>query len=158
MNKQLREGSTEFIQIDFVPSCPEMEIHISLPLELCEDGVKGALFSRGFVSNAKSVVLEFRTKVQERVEMHIRKAKYHADYKLHLMTEVISKIKRGEVVPTSFRESIDVADKAEYEHSSAALRVGMALVRDSKYLDMLANGDYKKTENRVFDYRVHRLR
>lgn len=142
MNKQLRADSTEFIQIDFVHSCPEMEIHISLPLELCEDGVKGALFSRGFVSDAKSVVLEFRTKVQERVEMHIRKAKSHAVYKYHLMAEVVSKIKRGEVVPTSLRESIDIADKAEYEHSNAAILLGMALERDSKYLDMLANGEY----------------
>lgn len=142
ISKELREVSTEFIQIDFVPSCPEMEIHISLPLELCEDGVKGALFSRGFVSEAKSVVSEFRTKVQERVEMHIRKAKSHADYKIHLMAEVVSKTKRGEVVPTSFRESIDIADKAEYKHSNAALLLGMALVRDSKHLDMLANGEY----------------
>lgn len=142
ISKELREVSTEFIQIDFVPSCPEMEIHISLPLEICEDGVKGALFSRGFVSEAKSVVLEFRTKVQERVEMHISKAKSHAFYKCHLMSEVVSKIKRGEVVPTSLRESIDIADKAEYEHSSMALRLGIALARDAKYLDMLANGEY----------------
>lgn len=142
MDKQLRIDSPEFIQIDFVPSCPEMEIHISLPLELCEDGVKGALFSRGFVSEAKSVVLEFRTKIQERVEMHIRKAKSHADYKIHLMAEVVSKTKRGEVVPTSFRESIDIADKAEYKHSNAAICLGMALVRDAKYLDMLANGEF----------------
>lgn len=142
ISKELREVSTEFIQIDFVPSCPEMEIHISLPLEICEDGVKGALFSRGFVSEAKSVVLEFRTKVQERVEMHISKMKSHAVYKNHLMAEVVSKIKRGEVVPTSLRESIDIADKVEYEHSNAAILLGMALERDSKYLDMLVNGEY----------------
>lgn len=142
ISKESREVRTEFIQIDFVPSCPEMEIHISLPLEIFEDGVTGALFSRGFVSEAKSVVLEFRTKVQKRVEMHIRKAKSLADYSIHLKAEVFSKTKRGEVVPTSFRECIDVADKAEYEHSSAALRLGMALVRDAKYLDMLVNGEY----------------
>lgn len=142
MDKQLRIDSPEFIQIEFVPSCPEVEIHISLPFGLYEDRVKGALSSRGFVSEAKSVVLEFRNKVQERVGMHIRKAKSYADYKIHLMAEVVSKTKRGEVVPTSLRKSIDSADKAEHEHSNAAICLGMALVRDAKYLDMLANGEF----------------
>ena len=141
ISKELRNCSPEFIQIDLVPSYPEYKLHISMSLDLVEVRGNGVLDACGLVSKAENVVLEFRTKVQERIEWHISKAKYYAKYKTRLIADVASMVKRGETVPTSFRQNIDAADKLEHEYSSSAFNLGMALVCDEKYLNMLVNGE-----------------
>ena len=139
MNKKLKDIAPQFLEIEFIPSYSEMEVYIAIPLALFEDKVTGSLYVRGPVSEAKTLVDEFRGKVKDRIEMLIRKAKSQTEHKYHLMAESLARKKMGQSVSISFRERIDLLDKAEYEYSSAAVRLGIAMSTDAKYLDMIAN-------------------
>ena len=138
-NDKLKDITPQYLEIEFILSSSEMEVYIAMPLALFEDKVTGCLYVRGPVSKAKNLVEAFRGKVKDRVEMLIRKAKAQTEHKHHLMVEALALKKINKPISGSLRERIDLLDKAEYEYSSAACRLGVAMSTDAKYLDLIEN-------------------
>ena len=56
-----------------------------------------------------------------------------------LMAKALALKKTNKPISVSLRERIDLLDKAEYEYSSAACRLGVAMSTDAKYLDLIEN-------------------